>query len=101
VPGKRILGTLLVRCNALYKIIIYVAVLPYFAVFGFMVMACRWGTILRARRNHKMHGSSELYFTWTNHVLLFFPSFMVMVMVTADRWRRSNIGRKYVMVQAR
>jgi hypothetical protein len=28
-------------------------------------------------------------FYWTNHVLVFFPSFMVMVTVTVDRWRRS------------
>jgi hypothetical membrane protein len=32
-------------------------------------------------------------FYWTNHVLVFFRSFMVMVMVTVDRWRRSKLPK--------
>jgi hypothetical protein len=56
------------------------------AVYGFMVMACRWGTILRARRNRKFYGESDPFF-WTNHVLVFFT---VLVMVAADRWRLSK-----------
>jgi hypothetical protein len=54
-------------------------------------MACRWVTIFGACLNRKFYGLSKPYLFWTNHVLVFFPSFTIMVTVTADRWRRSNV----------
>jgi hypothetical protein len=44
------------QCSALYEI-----VLRHLAVSGFMVMACRWVTILRARHNRKFYGWSKEY----------------------------------------
>jgi hypothetical protein len=90
-----------VRYNALGKISVYGSVLRYLAVLGFMVMACRWVTILRARRNRKFYGESEPYFFLTNHVLVFLLLFTVMVMVTvgpvetllAPRFPRAEFSR--------
>jgi hypothetical protein len=54
-----------------------------------MVIACRWVIIWRARHNHKIYGETEPYFLLDQSRARIFPSFMVMVMVTVDRWRRS------------
>jgi hypothetical protein len=74
------------RRNAQRKSSPYGIILRYLAVSEIMIMACRWATILRARRNSKLYGLNNMIF-WTNHVLACFSSFMVMV--TEDHWRRS------------
>ena len=54
-----------------------------------MVMACRWVTIWRAHHNRKFMASQVRNFLMINHVLVLFQTFVVMVMVTADQWRRT------------
>jgi hypothetical protein len=63
-------------------------VLRHLAVSGLMVMACRWVTILRARRNRKVYGWFELSDFLTNHVLVFCSLFVVTVVIMADQRRR-------------